>query len=50
MSAPTEMALQIALDALNRIARCSEKDCEKYVAKVDAIAVAALVRIETWEA
>lgn len=39
-------ALKVAVDALNRIARCSEKDCERYVAKVDAIAVEALVRLE----
>ena len=41
--------LAIALDALQRIAKCNEADCERYVAVVDAIAVEALVRIEVEE-
>jgi hypothetical protein len=41
--------LAIALKALERIANCPEGDCERYVAKVDAIAVEALVQIECGE-
>lgn len=41
--------LKIAFDALNRIARCAEKDCERYVAKIDEIAVEALIKIEVSE-
>lgn len=32
--------------ALERIANCKERDCERYVAKVDAIAVEALVQAD----
>ena len=45
----TEQKLTVAIDALNRIARCKEANCERYVAKVDEIAVEALVKIETAE-
>lgn len=38
--------LAIAIDALQRIASCPEESCERYVAKVDAIALEALARIE----
>ncbi len=41
--------LKIALAALQRIADCNEANCERYVAKVDAIAVEALVTIEVAE-
>lgn len=38
--------LAIAIDALRRIADCPEESCERYVAKVDTIAVEALAQIE----
>jgi hypothetical protein len=41
-----EEKLKLAIDALKAIANCPEGNCEKYVAKVDAIAVEALVRLE----
>lgn len=45
---PTD-ALKIAIDALHQIASCPEESCERYVAKVDTIAVEALARIEAGE-
>ena len=42
----TEKKLQIALNALERIANSKAVSCEAYVRRVDAIAVDALVTIE----
>lgn len=41
--------LKLAVDALQAIANCPEADPSRYVAKVDAIAVEALVRLECAE-
>jgi len=41
-----EQKLQIAIDALRRIAAINEKSCEKYVAIADSIAIEALVELE----
>lgn len=41
--------LAIAVEALQWIVDCPEQDCERYVARVDAVALAALVSIETGE-
>lgn len=42
----TQEKLRIAVKTLRDIARCKEASCERYVAKVDAMAVAALIQIE----
>lgn len=42
-------ATEVYRDALERIARCSEKDLERYVLAVDAIACEALAKAEAIE-
>ena len=42
--------LEIARKALNAIADCPEQDLARYCAKVDALAVEALVALEALEA
>lgn len=39
--------LEIALVALRKISKISEKDCAKYVAVADGIAIDALVALES---
>ena len=42
----TQSALETAIKVLEKIADCSEGDLARYCAKVDALAVDALVNIE----